>query len=117
MISTFFCLEPKFTFCNFYLFSRWCLNSFCQYEVHDNSVWIKLIVILTLVSQKTLKMGCGSSQVDPSGTTDTDKRPLPKSARNGTARNNQNGQTEKISTDANANQTNKKAMPPPGPCE
>lgn len=66
-------------------------------------------------------MGCGSSQPDPSGGTSTDKRPLPKSAQNGTTRNNQNGDAKRISsTDSNANRTDTKTsnvsrMPPPGP--
>lgn len=61
-------------------------------------------------------MGCGSSQGDSSGTTDTDKRPLPKSAQNGTVRTNQNGTPKRLpATDANANQTVKRTMPPPGP--
>lgn len=61
-------------------------------------------------------MGCGSSQVDSAGAIDTDKKPLPKSTQNGTARTNQNGIPQRHpATDANANQTQKRAMPPPGP--
>ena len=68
-------------------------------------------------------MGCGSSQVDPSGDVKSGQPPGPKPVQNGTSKNVQNGQAKKISsTDSNANQTDAKShypkpMPPPGPCK